>query len=138
MNDKQQIQKESAYNDDPRIDLAVERTMLAMERTQLAWARTVLGLITGGVAIDRGIAALHEARMAAGVALVNNAHFAGLLLTSTGTLLMIITTGIYIRRMKQLNLMNGIKKKWPAPGTILSVFICLLGGFAIWFLSSGS
>jgi len=135
MNNEQQIQQVPAHNADPRINLAVQRTILAMERTQLAWVRTILGLITGGVAIDKGTAALHEARMAAGVALVNNGHFAGLLLTITGTVLIVLTTVIYIRGTAQLNQMNGIKRKMPAPATILSIFICLLGALAIYFLS---
>jgi len=135
MSDEYQIGEDAGQNADPRIELAVERTMLAMERTQLAWVRTVMALITGGVAIDKGTAALHEARVAAGTALMKNGHFTGLLLTVTGTALMVIATGIYIRRMAQLNQRNGIKKKWPAPATILSIFICLLGALAIYFLN---
>lgn len=131
----QQIRAKAEQDADPRIDLAAERTILAMERTQLAWVRTVLGLITGGVAIDKGTAVLHEARIAAGAALVNNGHFAGLLLTITSTLLMMIATGIYINRMRELNKMRGIKIKLLAPATILSVFICLVGFLAIYFLS---
>jgi uncharacterized membrane protein YidH (DUF202 family) len=121
-------------NADPRIDLAVERTLLAMERTQLAWVRTVMGFITAGIAIDKGAAALQQARLVSGIAWSKNGHFAGLLLTITSTFLMIITTTIYIQRMGELNQMRGIKRKLPAPTTALSVFICLLGALSIYFL----
>jgi uncharacterized membrane protein YidH (DUF202 family) len=130
-----EIRTRAEQNADPRIDLAVERTSLAMERTQLAWVRTVMGFITAGIAIDKGTAALHEARLVSGVAWSENGHFAGLLLTITSTVLMIIVTAIYARRAKQLNQMRGIKEKMPAPAIILSVFMCLLGALAIYFLS---
>lgn len=136
MNKENQDQKMGSDTDDPRVDLAVERTMLAMERTLLAWVRTVMGLITGGVAIDKGTAAIHDARLAAGVALMKNGHVAGLFLTIVGTVLMFVVTILYIRRIRELKQMVGIKGKFPEPGVILSIFICLLGGLAIYFLSS--
>jgi uncharacterized membrane protein YidH (DUF202 family) len=134
MEQDQQTRAKAEQDADPRIDLAVERTSYAMERTQLAWVRTVMGFITAGLAIDKGTEALHEARMVAGVAWSKNGHFAGMLLTITATALMIIATVIYVRRMKQLNKMRGIKTDLRAPTTILSVFICFLGALAIYFL----
>ena len=122
--------------DDPRVDLAVERTMLAMERTLLAWVRTVMGLITGGVAIDKGTAAIHDARLAAGVALMKNGHLAGLILTIVGTVLMFVVTIVYIRRVRELKQMVSLKTRFPEPGIMLAIFICILGGLAIYFLST--
>lgn len=130
----QQTRAKAEQDADPRIDLAVELTSYAMERTQLAWVRTIMGFITAGLAIDKGTEALHEARVVAGAAWSKNGHFAGMLLTITSTLLMIITTIIYVRRMKQLNRMRGIKTDLPPPTTALSIFICLLGALAIYFL----
>lgn len=121
---------------DPRIYLAVERTSLACERTQLAWIRTVIGLITAGFAIDKGTALLHEARLVAGHAWAKNGHFAGLLLTSIATALMIAVTILYVRRVRQLNSMRKLKETLPAPTTILSVFICVVGGITIYFLNT--
>jgi putative membrane protein len=135
MNEDQRIREESERSADPRIDLAVERTRLAMERTQLAWVRTVVGLITAGVAIDKGFEALHEARMVAGTAWVSSGHFAGRPLTIVGTVLMTIVTGLYVVRMGALDRMRGRRSRVPEPGTLLSVFICLLGALAIYFLS---
>ena len=131
----QQARAKAEQDVDPRIDLAVERTSYAMERTQLAWIRTVMGFITAGLAIDKGTEALHEARVVAGVAWSKNGHFAGMLLTITSTVLMIITTVIYVRRMKQFNRMRGIRRDLFPPTTALSIFICFLGALAIYFLS---
>ena len=122
--------------DDPRVDLAVERTMLAMERTLLAWVRTVMGLITGGVAIDKGTAAIHDARLAAGVALMKNGHLAGLTLTIVGTVLMFVVTIVYIRRIRELKQMVSVKARFPEPGIMLAIFICILGILAVYFLST--
>ena len=120
---------------DRNTDLAIERTQLAVERTQLAWVRTIMGMITGGVAIDKGFTALHEARVLAGTAWVKNGHFAGLLLTITGTLLMIFASLVFIKNINQLDRMGNSKRKLPTAATILSIFVCLLGGLAIYFLS---
>lgn len=118
---------------DPRVDLAVERTLLAAERTQLAWTRTVLSLITSGVAIDKGFTALHEARLLKGEAWARNGHFAGLLLTYGGTILGVFAGVILFLRIRKLNAMMG-KGRVFTPGTIMSFFICLVGALAIYFL----
>ena len=136
MNKENQDQKMASDTDDPRVDLAVERTMLAMERTLLAWVRTVMGLITGGVAIDKGTAAIHDARLAAGVALMKNGHLAGLTLTIVGTVLMFVVTIVYIRRIRELKQMVSVKARFPEPGIMLAIFICILGIFAVYFLST--
>lgn len=48
MNNEQLTQHGEEQTVDPRVDIAIERTLLAVERTQLAWVRTVLSLITSG------------------------------------------------------------------------------------------
>jgi putative membrane protein len=135
MEDKQQVRVEAERDADPRIDLAVERTLLAIERTQLAWVRTVMGIITAGIAIDKGVAALHQARLLSGVAWEKNGHFAGLLLTIGGTLLMTLATIIFILRIRELNRIRDLKSKYPPPGVLISVFICFVGALAIYFLT---
>jgi uncharacterized membrane protein YidH (DUF202 family) len=94
-----------------------------------------MGMITAGIAIDKGFQALHQARLMSGVAWEKNGHFAGLLLTIGGTTLMIITCILYIPRIRELNLMQGVKKKFPAPGVLISLFMCLIGSLAIYFLT---
>jgi putative membrane protein len=135
MGNEQQIKANAQQVDDPRIEVALERTRLAYERTQLAWIRTVLALITAGIAIDKGTEALHEARIAMGEALIKDGHFSGMLLTISGTAMMILTTGIYFRRMKELDQMRDIRRKLPYPVFILSVIISFFGALVIFFLS---
>ena len=134
MENEQIIKPNAEQADDPRIEVALERTQLAYERTQLAWIRTVLALITAGIAIDKGTEALHEARIAMGEALVKDGHISGLLLTISGTAMMALAAGIYFRRMKELNQMRGIRRKLPYPVFILSVIISLFGALVIFFL----
>ena len=137
MNNEQQIRSEAEQDADPRIDLAVDRTILALVRTQLAWIRTIITLMTAGLAIDKGFAALHEARMVSGEAWVKNGHFAGLVMTSSGTLLIIIVTINYLMGMKALNKMKGTKRKLYDPGLILSVLITLIGFLMLYFMFFG-
>jgi putative membrane protein len=132
---EQQIKTNAGEDDDPRIDIAMERTQLAYERTLLAWIRTVLALITAGIAIDKGTEALHEARIAMGEALVKDGHFSGMLLTISGTVMMTMATVIFFRRMKELNQIRGRRRKLPYPVFILSFIISFFGVIVIYFLS---
>ena len=131
MKDEKAIIKEAEKDVDPRVDLAVERTMLAMERTQLAWVRTVLTMITAGIAIDK----LHMARIIAGIAWQKDAHMAGLLLTSAGTALITLSTVHYIKRVRELTLMRGQKNNLLQPGTLISLFVIVIGALAIFSLA---
>lgn len=135
MEDEQIIRREAEHNADPRVDLAMERTMYAIERTQLSWVRTVLALITGGIAIDKGLSALHKARVLSGVAWEKNGHFGGLLLTSGGTVLIALVTVYYIIRIWQLSEMLGKRNKLLYPGTLASVFMCIVGVLSVYFLT---
>ena len=135
MENEQQIKAIAGQDYDPRIEIAVERTQLAYERTQLAWIRTVLALVTAGIAIDKGTEALHEARIAMGEALVKDGHVSGMLLTISGTVMMVLVTGIYFRRMKELDKMRGIRRILPYPVFILSCIISFFGVIVIYFLS---
>jgi len=135
MEKEKQSRVDAGLDDDPRIEIAIERTQLAYERTQLAWIRTVLALITAGIAIDKGTEALHEARIAMGEALIKDGHFSGMLLTISGTVMMVLATGIFFQRMKELDQMRGIRRKLPYPVFILSVIISFFGALVIYFLS---
>jgi len=136
MGNEHQVISNSVNEDDPRIEIAIERTQLAYERTQLAWIRTVLALISVGIAIDKGTEALHEARVAMGEALVKDGHFSGMLLSISGTVMMVLTTGMNFLRVKELHQMHGIRRIIPYPVFILSCVVCLFGAAAIYFLSS--
>jgi len=112
---------------DPRVDLAIERTELALERTQLAWMRTVLGFIGSGIALDKGVEAMHKTRLETGNALFNSAHVIGISLSVVGTLLMLIVTFFYLHRSRALSRMKGTKPVRLTPGTLGSMLIILLG-----------
>ena len=132
---QQSLRKEAEKDADPRVDLAVERTELALERTQLAWIRTTLTFLGGGIALDKGIEAMHEARVESGNALVQNAHFVGLTLSMAGTVLMILTTWNFIRRSRSLAKMKGGKPLLIPHGAFASFLIILLGAaisFLLW------
>jgi putative membrane protein len=135
MGNEQQVKLNAEQDDDPRIEIAIERTQLAIERTQLAWIRTVLALITAGIAIDKGTEALHQARIEMGEALIKDGHFSGMLLTISGTAMMLLATVIFFKRMKELEQMRGIRRKLPYPVFILSVIISFFGALVIYFLS---
>jgi uncharacterized membrane protein YidH (DUF202 family) len=135
MGNEQQIKDYAEQEDDPRIEIAIERTQLAIERTQLAWIRTVLALISAGIAIDKGTEALHQARVAMGEAMINDAHFSGMLLSISGTVMMVFATVLNFLRMKELDQMRGIRRKLPYPVFILSCVISFFGALAIYFLS---
>jgi putative membrane protein len=131
----EQARKVAEAETDPRVDLAVERTELALERTQLAWIRTTLALLGSGIALDKGLEAMHRARIESGNALVQDAHFLGLSLSIAGTVLMIFTTWYYIRRSRSLANMKGGKPLLVPPGALASFLIILLGlaiNFLLW------
>jgi uncharacterized membrane protein YidH (DUF202 family) len=121
------LRKTAEHESDPRVDLAVERTELALERTQLSWIRLSLALLGSGVALDKGIEAVHEARIESGDALVRNAHMIGIYLSVAGTMLMIINTWRFVRRSRSLAQMKKSKPMWIPPGAAASLVVILLG-----------
>jgi len=132
---EQEIKVNAEKADDPRIEIAIERTQLAYERTQLAWIRTVLTLITAGFALDKGSEALHQARIAMGEALVKSGHVSGMLLTISGTFTMVLVSIIYLRRMKELYKLGRLRRKLSYPVLLLSFVITFFGVIVIYFLT---
>lgn len=128
------MRKDSEEEMDPRTDLAVERTEMALERTQLAWIRTLLSMIGGGFVIDKGLAAFHKARMESGQALVNHAHLAGMVVTGTGTLLMIIVTILYYKKAVKLARLKHDPKFLIDPALALSLITVFLGLILFYFI----
>jgi hypothetical protein len=57
------------------------------------------------------------------------------MLTYAGTVLMVLVTIIYLGRMKAFDHMRGIRRKFPQPAFLFSLFIFLVGVLAIYFLS---
>jgi len=120
---------------DPRFSLSIERTILALERTQLAWVRTLLSMIGGGFVIDKGLEALHRARIESGKAWVSHAHFGGLVITGLGTFLMVIVTLLYIKRNSILFNLRGSGKTLLTPAFLLSVITVLAGAVLTYFIT---
>jgi uncharacterized membrane protein YidH (DUF202 family) len=112
---------------DPRLDLAVQRTELALDRTQLSWTRTVITFIVAGVGLDKGLQALHEARLLAGEAWVRNGHVTGLTLIGGGTVLLIVVTLDYWQRKRALARMKGVAPPWCPLALLASLLAILLG-----------
>ncbi len=101
--------------------------MLALERTQLAWIRTALGLLAAAVAMDKGIEALHRARIEAGTALVRHAHVAGLTVIAVTLMLFAGATISYHRHGARLANMSGTTSKEINWIFWQSLFLILLG-----------
>jgi putative membrane protein len=127
MKDEVQIRQDAEQSTDPRVDLAVQRTELAEDRTVLAWLRTAIGLMGAGVAFDKGTQLLHEQRLAAGNALVDTSHLAGLSLTAISTLLLILVLWQYRSRLRELARIKGVTVPAFSPTVVASVLVILLG-----------
>ena len=130
-----QQRKAAEREADPRVDLAVERTELALERTHLAWIRTMFAIITAGIAIDKGVAFIHEKRVLENAALIKNAHAVGISLTSFGSLLLLVETFQYVRRSRQLAAMKNVRASFFSPGLVLSMLVMLLGIVLIYLMT---
>jgi putative membrane protein len=133
MNNDKQTKTEPQQ--DPRTYLAIERTMLAHDRTQLAWIRTIIGMMTAGLAIDKGFSALHQARLVTGEAWAKNGHFAGMFLTISGVVLILLTGFYYVKSTKQLSTMKGKKMQILNPVIILSLLVLIVGILALFFMN---
>lgn len=79
--------------------------------------------MTAGVALDNGMAYLHEQRVAQDIALLKNAQFIGLFLTSFGTILLFVEIYQFIRRNKQLVALKLAKAPVFTSSVMLSVLV---------------
>ena len=112
---------------DPRVDLALRRTEWALERTQLAWVRTAFVMMTAGLTLDKGIAALSEARLLEGRHWVVGGHIGGVLLAASAAALLAMATVSYVRRARELH-RSGDQWSERVPSALpLSILVVLLG-----------
>jgi putative membrane protein len=121
------VREQAEREADPRVDLAVKRTELAWDRTLLSWLRTTSALMAAGVAFDKGAQWLHEARLAAGTAIVRNGHLVGLSLTAAATLLLVFVCWQYWRDRSELAAIRGSRSARVAPALIACALLILLG-----------
>jgi uncharacterized membrane protein YidH (DUF202 family) len=136
MTTQQKQSDEQKQEADLKFQLSVEGTQLAHERTHLAWIRTVITMITAGLAIDKGLQALRQAQIESGTAIFQNGHAGGLILTISGTILLLLSSASYIMRMKQLSMMKGKKMSVFSPGILLSVLILIICILFIYLVST--
>jgi len=121
---------------DPRVDLAVKRTEPAWDRTLLAWLRTSSALMAAGVAFDKGVQLLHEARLAAGTALVRSGHVIGLSFTAASTLLLIVVCWQYLKDMRELATIKGVNSRPVPPALVACLLFAMLGVIVFFVLLS--
>jgi len=119
---------------DTNSELAIERTELAHERTHLAWIRTTFSIMTAGLAIDKGIAYIHEQRVEKDIALVKNAHVLGLILTIFGTLFLLAETIQFIVRTRQLKDMRSRRFSTFSSSVVLASLVVILGCSLVWLM----
>lgn len=124
---------EDVQEPDPRTDSAAQRTQLAWDRTLLAWIRTAVSLMAAGVAFDKGVLFLHEARVTGGrawlngTAWVHSAHFVGISLTGASTLLLAVVAWNHLSAVR---ILAGTRHRSPPRVTAASavaILVVMLG-----------
>lgn len=113
--------------DDPRVDLAIQRTEWALERTQLSWVRTAFAVISAGLALDKGTEALHEARLLKGANWVEGGHIGGVILSLAASFLLLSATLLYHQRARQLAAAHGRPFSLLQPCVVISWLVVALG-----------
>jgi putative membrane protein len=127
------VATENAQEPEPRTDLAAQRTQLAWDRTLLAWIRTALSLMASGVALDKGIQFLHERRLTAGTAWLNqatwvhSAHIIRISLTAISTLLLAIIARNHIQGIRTLAETRHRNPPRVTVATVAAVIVVIFG-----------
>ena len=119
--------KQSAAQDDPRVQLAFERTFLAYERTRIAWVRTALALISFGFAIAKVLQYLREKQ--GETATLMSPRAVGLVMIAIGLASLILANRQERRAMKALR-QRCPELPTPVAG-VMTVLIALLGVLAL-------
>jgi putative membrane protein len=122
----QAIDKQSATQADPRVQLAYERTFVAYERTRIAWVRTALALISFGFAIAKVLQYLREKQ--GETATLLSPRGVGLVMIAIGLLSLILADRQERRALK------AVRERCPELPTpiagIVAVLVALLGVLA--------
>jgi len=130
---KNPVREQGKQAADPRVDLAVMRTELAWDRTLLSWLRTTIALIVAGTAFDKGAQWLHEARLAAGTAIVRNGHLVGLSITAASVVLLAFVCWQYWRDARKLAAIRG-SGQTRVPAALIACALLVFLGTAVFFL----
>jgi putative membrane protein len=123
----QAIDKQSATQADPRVQLAYERTFLAYERTRIAWVRTALALISFGFAIAKVLQYLREKE--GETATLLSPRGVGLVMIAIGLLSLLLADRQERRALKAL---RERCPELPTPTAgIVAVLVAFLGVLAL-------
>ena len=113
--------------EDPRVRLAFERTLVAYERTQIAWVRTALALISFGFAIAKFFVYMRETQGSAATVLTPRA--VGL------TMIVIGLVGLILANWQLRRAIQSLRQRCPdlprPVAGIMSGMIMLLGLLAL-------
>jgi putative membrane protein len=118
------IDKRSATQSDPRVQLAFERTFLAYERTRIAWVRTALALISFGFVIAKFFQYLRERQ--GETATVLSPRAIGLLMISIGLV------GLILANWQERRALKALRERCPElPQSISGVMAVLITCFGV-------
>jgi putative membrane protein len=125
--DNEAIHQPSATQDDPRVQLAFERTFLAYERTRIAWVRTALALISFGFVIAKFFQYLREKQ--GETATVVSPRAIGLVMITIGLV------GLILANWQERRALQALRVRCPELPTSISgvmvVLVALVGVLAL-------
>ncbi len=109
-----------------QVQLAIQRTELALERTQLAWVRTAFAIISAGLAMEKGLQALHDAKLLAERDWLTGGHYGGVFLSLIATVSLTLTTVRYRAYIQSIG--GDLSRHTIANPTVwLSLLVILMG-----------
>jgi len=109
-----------------RTDLAYERTCFAADRTLMAWIRTSLSMISFGFTIFKFFQYLHESKSAELMGGLHRARNMGMLLTSLGTVLLVLATVEYLLFVRRIS--KQAHQDFPKSTSLLAAFLLSILG----------
>jgi inner membrane protein YidH len=125
--DNEAIHQPSATQDDPRVQLAFERTFLAYERTRIAWVRTALALISFGFVIAKFFQYLREKQ--GETATVLSPRAIGLVMITIGLV------GLILANWQERRALQALRERCPVLPTsisgVMAVLVALVGVLAL-------
>lgn len=125
--DNEAIHQPSATQDDPRVQLAFERTFLAYERTGIAWVRTALALISFGFVIAKFFQYLREKQ--GETATVLSPRAIGLVMITIGLV------GLILANWQERRALQALRERCPELPTsisgVMAVLVALVGVLAL-------
>ncbi|MBX7104605.1 MAG: DUF202 domain-containing protein [Gemmataceae bacterium] len=117
-------------SEDSRTELAWQRTAWALERTQLSWVRTSFAIGTAGLALDKGSAALYQAKLLDGAGWVEGGHYVGVAMNLLAAIQLAFATLRYCQREQSLAVSYGYRPP-RVPAALPISLIVVFTGFIV-------